>query len=123
MIRGLGIDIVHISRLSKWRKTPGLMERFFHPEELEAARRRGSGMETSLAARFAAKEAFGKALGTGLHGITLKDIKVKNNHNGKPEIHLYGTAQAALDRMGGGTLFLSLTHEKDNAVAVVVIEE
>lgn len=123
MIIGVGIDVVHINRLTRWRKTEGLMERFFHEEELEAAIKRGSGMETSLAARFAAKEAFGKALGTGLNGITLKDIKVKNNHNGKPEIHLYGTALKAYEKIGGKSLHLSLTHEKDNAIAIVIIEE
>jgi holo-[acyl-carrier protein] synthase len=76
----------------------------------------------SLAARFAAKEALGKALGTGLAGIVLKDIMVVNLHNGRPEIKVFGTAQDALRRIGAERLHISLTHEKDNAIAMVVLE-
>lgn len=122
MIAGIGLDVVHVSRLERWRKTPGLLERYFHPEELAAALSRGSTAMLSLAARFAAKEAFGKAIGTGLHGITLKNILVLNNHNGKPCMRLFGNAQEALERAGGGIIHLSLTHERDNALAMVVIE-
>jgi holo-[acyl-carrier protein] synthase len=79
-------------------------------------------MSLSLAARFAAKEAFGKALGTGLANISLKDIIVRNDHNGKPEIFLEGTALARFENSGGGKLHCSLTHEGENAVAIVIIE-
>lgn len=122
MIIGIGLDVVHVDRLERWRKTPGLLERFFNQEELEAALSRGSGATLSLAARFAAKEAFGKAIGTGLSGITLKNILVYNNHNGKPCMKLYGNAREALERSGGEIVHLSLTHERDNALAMVVIE-
>lgn len=122
MILGLGIDVVHVNRMRRWREVPGLFNRFFNPAELEDAQRRKSSEVLSLAARFAAKEAFGKALGTGLRGLSLKDILVRNNHNGKPEIRLFDRAAAALDQIGGKKVFLSLTHEKDNAIAVVVIE-
>jgi len=122
MISGIGIDVVHVQRMSRWRRTPGLLKRFFHPDELSQALSRGSGAELSLAARFAAKEAFGKALGTGLAGIVLKDIMVANHHNGRPEIRVAGTALAALERSGANRMHLSLTHEKENAVAMVVLE-
>lgn len=122
MIVGIGLDVVHVSRLERWRKTPGLFERYFHPEELAAALSRGSTAMVSLAARFAAKEAFGKAIGTGLSGITLKNILVVNNHNGKPCMRLFGNAREAFDRAGGRIIHLSLTHERDNALAMVVIE-
>ncbi|HOC28331.1 MAG TPA: holo-ACP synthase [Treponemataceae bacterium] len=122
MIVGIGLDVVHVSRLERWHRIPGLLERYFHPEELAAARSRGSGEILSLAARFAAKEAFGKALGTGLSGITLKNILVLNNHNGKPCMHLFGNALDAFRRVGGEIIHLSLTHERDNALAQVVIE-
>jgi holo-[acyl-carrier protein] synthase len=101
---------------------PGLLDRFFHPDELELALSRGSGAALSLAARFAAKEAFGKALGTGLLGIVLKDILVVNSHNGKPELRLFGTALSALERAGASRVHVSLTHERDNALALVVFE-
>jgi len=122
MIKGIGIDVVHVHRMERWVKIPGLLERYFHPEELSAAMARKNGATLSLAARFAAKEAFGKALGTGLAGIVLKDIVVINRHNGQPEIQVYGTALAAAKNMGAEYIHLSLTHEKDNAVAMVVLE-
>jgi holo-[acyl-carrier protein] synthase len=122
MILGLGVDVVHVRRIHHWLGTPGLVDRFFHPDEVIAARERGHAAALSLAARFAAKEAFGKALGTGLAGIRLKDIQVINNHNGRPEIRLYDTALARLDAMKGRSIHISLTHESDNAIAMVVIE-
>lgn len=122
MIVGIGVDIVHVRRIHHWLSVPGLVDRFFNPEEATASRDRGHSAALSLAARFAAKEAFGKALGTGLAGITLKDICVVNNFNGRPEIRLRGTAQARLEESGGKRVHLTLTHESDNAVAVVIIE-
>ena len=123
MIAGIGIDVVHVQRMKRWREMPELLARYFHPDELSAIQQKGSGAELSLAARFAAKEAFGKALGTGLAGITLKDIMVKNRHNGQPEILLSGTALAALKRSGAVRIHVSLTHERDNAIAMVVLEK
>jgi holo-[acyl-carrier protein] synthase len=122
MIKGIGIDIVHVRRLERWLKIPGLLERYFHPDELASVSGKGSGAALSLAARIAAKEAFGKALGTGLRGIVLKDIVVVNRHNGSPVIKVYGTALRALEESGGGRIHVSLTHERDNAVAMVVLE-
>ncbi len=122
MIVGIGLDVVHVDRLERWRRTPGLIDRFFNPREIEDALSRGSGATLSLAARFAAKEAFGKALGTGLSGITLKNVVVYNNHNGKPCMRLFGNALEALARIGGESVHVSLTHERDNALAMVVIE-
>ncbi|MDR2245619.1 MAG: holo-ACP synthase [Treponema sp.] len=122
MIVGIGVDVVHVDRLKRWLRIPGLPERYFHPDELSSALAKGAAAELSLAARFAAKEAFGKALGTGLAGIVLKDIMVVNRHNGRPEIGIFGTALAALQRCGADRIHLSLTHERDNAIAMVVLE-
>ncbi len=122
MIIGLGIDFVNVNRMRHWTKTDGIIQRFFHPGEIDAAFSRGSSSILSFAARFAAKEAFGKALGTGLKGLKLTDIEVKNNHNGKPDIILHETALEAFMDLGGRTVHLSLSHENDAAVAVVIIE-
>lgn len=122
MIIGLGIDVVHIDRMQRWDGIPGIFERYFHPEELATARLRGPAMIHSLAARFAAKEAFGKALGTGLRGIRLQDIQVQSALTGKPSVLLSGRARAAFEQLGGQSIHVSLTHERDNAIAVVVIE-
>ena len=122
MILGVGIDIVSVDRMKHWWKEPRLLDRFFREEELENVRHRRSGAVLSLAARFAAKEAFGKALGTGMRHLVLKDIQVVNSYNGKPSIKLHGTALKALQEKNGSSVHLSLTHEKESAVAVVIIE-
>lgn len=122
MILGIGVDVVHVRRIAHWLTVDGLPQRFFHPDELTSALSRGQGAALSLAARFAAKEAFGKAIGTGLRGIRLADIRVLNNHNGKPDMHLYGTALEKFKALGCSTIHLSLTHESDNAIAMVVLE-
>jgi holo-[acyl-carrier protein] synthase len=122
MILGIGIDVVHVWRLRRWRSVPGLFERFFHPEELAAALPRGEAGLLSLAARFAAKEAFGKALGTGLHGVALREMAVLNDAAGKPVLKLAGRAEQAFRTMGGRRALVSLSHERDNALAMVLIE-
>ena len=122
MILGLGIDAVNILRMNRWREIPGIFERFFHPQELDTARKRGNMQVHSLAARFAAKEAFGKALGTGLSGFSLNECAVLNNEHGKPDLVLYGKARRAFQAFGGKRVLVALTHEHDYAMAVVVIE-
>jgi holo-[acyl-carrier protein] synthase len=116
------VDVIHVNRMERWRVIPGLLERYFHPRELSAVLKKGAGANLSLAARFAAKEAFGKALGTGLAGIVLKDIMVKNSFNGRPEVEVFNTARRALEKSGARRIHVSLTHERDNAIAMVVLE-
>jgi holo-[acyl-carrier protein] synthase len=122
MIVGTGIDIVRVERLERWKGIPGLCERWFHPRELAYSRCRGKREAESLAARFAAKEAFGKALGTGCAGFCLKDLEVFPEAGGRPSLRLSGGAGEALRGVGGKRVFLSLSHEKDNAIAMVIIE-
>lgn len=122
MIMGLGIDFVNVDRMRHWVEVEGIMDRYFHKNEIEASLSRGSSSVLSFAARFAAKEAFGKALGTGLSGLQLTDIEVKNNYNGKPDIVLHETALEAFMDLGGKYVHLSLSHEEEAAVAVVIIE-
>lgn len=124
MIFGTGVDIVSIERLRPWLEKPHLLERYFASEELEEVRAKGRGEAASLAARFAAKEAFGKALGIGLRGIILKDLFVRSDSLGKPVLALRGSAAAALrERCPGGRVHLSLAHDGEAAVAQVIIEE
>ena len=122
MITGIGVDIVQIRRMERWHSQSGLLERFFHPQELAAVLAKGGSVDHSLAGHFAAKEALGKALGTGFEGIVLKDIMVINHRNGRPELQVFGTAMEALKKNGANRMHLSLTHEQDNAVAMVVLE-
>ncbi|MEN6297905.1 MAG: holo-ACP synthase [Rectinema sp.] len=123
MISGIGIDIVHVDRIRRWVENPSILERFFHPAEIETARSRNKGMALSLAARFAAKEAFGKALGTGLAHFALREVAVVNDSLGRPHLQLEGSARREFERHGGGTIHVSMTHEGDNAVAVVILEK
>jgi len=123
MIKGTGIDLVDIHRIKGWLEKDELLQRFFSENEIRYVRSRGSSAAASLAARFAAKEAFGKALGTGLKGITLKDIEVFLDERGRPELILRGSAQAALRENGGGRVFLSLSHDSALSIAQVIIEE
>lgn len=122
MIVGIGVDIIQIKRIERWLENAKLLERYFHPDEVVYSKSRGGGAALSLAARFAAKEAFGKALGTGLANIVLKDIMIYNNSNSKPEIMLYGTALAAMEESGANKAHISLSHEIENAIAMVVLE-
>jgi len=121
MITGVGIDIVRVNRMERWLNNLKLLQRYFHHDELEMIFSRGKSASQSLAAKFAAKEAFGKALGTGLANIALKDIIILSGE-GKPEIKLRGTAQKALEKSGADRMHVSLTHERENAVAMVVLE-
>ncbi|MCL2758787.1 MAG: holo-ACP synthase [Treponema sp.] len=122
MITGIGIDIVQIGRMEGWIRNLKLLERYFHPEELALASSRKNSASQTLAARFAAKEAFGKALGTGLTDIALKDIMITNEKNGKPEIVLFNTAQTAFEKSGANKVHISLSHERENAIAVIILE-
>ena len=122
MIVGTGIDIVKNERFEKWLVNDKLLERFFHPNEVEYSKSRKETASQHFAARFASKEAFAKALGTGFAGINLKDICVCNEPNGKPVLNLEGTAAEKLRLSGANSVHLSISHEKDYTVAMVVLE-
>lgn len=122
MILGVGVDLLRVERMNRWVDQPKLLERFFHPQELTDARRRGTSMALSLAVRYSAKEALGKAIGIGLAGFSLREVQVVNDRNGKPGIILHGNARVLFERAGGTRIHLSLSHELDNAVAMVVVE-
>ena len=114
--------MVAIERMSTWLKDRRLLDRYFSGDEIDYVLSRGKGAAASLAARFAAKEAFGKAMGSGLKGIALKDIRVKNGDYGRPELIISGTAEEAFRLLGGVRAHLSLTHDASLAVAQVIIE-
>ena len=92
MIFGIGVDIADVRRFEKWVQKPELAARFFHPAELSLRGTLGAQCR-HLAARFAAKEAFSKALGTGIRGFSLKDIWIENDEAGKPELRFCGSAE------------------------------
>jgi holo-[acyl-carrier protein] synthase len=122
VILGIGIDLMQVRRMDRWVDQPGLIARFFHPGELRDAQTRGKSMALSLAVRYAAKEALGKAMGIGVQHFSLKEVQVVNNKLGAPEILLHGQAKETFEKFGGKRIHLSLSHELDNAIAMVVIE-
>jgi holo-[acyl-carrier protein] synthase len=123
MIKGIGTDIVQINRFQLWIENPKLIERFFHPLEIhELDSKSGEGYQGTLAGRFAAKEAFGKALGTGLRNIRLSDIRVSRDTLGKPFFILEGSALEKSQAFGVTSLHLSISHDGNFALAFVVLE-
>jgi holo-[acyl-carrier protein] synthase len=122
MITGIGVDVVHIPRMNKWAANPALMERYFDTRELVYIQEQGKNKINSLAAHFAAKEAFGKALGTGLAELRLKDIIVLRSKNDKPLLYVERSARKAMERAGANKVHISLSHDGDMAIAFVVLE-
>ena len=122
MVKGIGVDVVAVDRMREWVKDDALVNRYFAPEEREAIYERKDGAALSLAARFAAKEAFAKAVGTGFRGFHMREVWVVNDELGKPELHVRGGALQAMHRMGANHVLVSLTHEQEHAIAMVVIE-
>ena len=123
MICGIGIDMTTVERFLKWIEKPEMIERFFNKEEMTTNPNIVFQKE-HYAARFAAKEAFGKALGTGITGFNLVDVYIKSEVNGKPVLKVTGSAEKMLKKIYGDcTLHVSLSHERNNAIAIVIIEK
>ena len=123
MIAGIGTDIAEVKRFEKWVKNPQMLERFFNEKEISSAKSDSAKCQ-HYAVRFAAKEAFSKALGTGISGFGLKEVYITNNSEGAPLLNIEGAALSLLkERFGECKAFVSLSHEKEYALAFVVIEK
>lgn len=122
MIAGIGTDITEVGRFEKWVKNPEMLERFFNEKECGFSGSIASQCQ-HYAARFAAKEAFSKALGTGITGFNLKEVYITKDSEGKPLLNIEGAALSIMkERLGECNAFISLSHEKEYAVAFVVLE-
>ena len=114
-ILGLGIDVVAISRFEEaLERSPGFLERVFTPLERERS-------SASLAARWAAKEALAKALGSP-GGLNWQDAEVVSEASGRPTLQVRGTVAARAAELGIATFHLSLSHDAGIASAVVIGE-
>ncbi len=124
MIFGQGIDIIEVARIEKQiNRGDRFKNRIFTSRVREYCDGKKHGAQ-NYAARFAAKEAFFKALGTGWRGgMTFQDVEVVNNELGKPEIVLYGKAQKLAEEFAIKRIHVSLTHLKDYASSVVTLEK
>ncbi|MBK8470188.1 MAG: holo-ACP synthase [Candidatus Phosphoribacter sp.] len=115
MILGVGIDVVDISRFHEsLERTPALRNRLFTAHEQQMS-------VQSLAARFAAKEALAKALGSPV-GLSWTDATVLRGPHGRPELDVRGSVLARVEALGIQTLHVSLSHDAGIASAVVIAE-
>lgn len=123
MIYGTGIDIIEVNRIrTVMERDIGFREKIFTPVEIAYCETKKHKYE-NYAARFSAKEAFLKAIGTGWrYGIRFADIEVYHDELGKPHIRAYGKAEEFLKEFRIARMHVSLSHLKETATAVVVIE-
>ncbi|MBB5343663.1 holo-[acyl-carrier protein] synthase [Edaphobacter lichenicola] len=126
MVLGVGTDLIETKRIKESIERYGeqFLERVFTAGEIAYCVRKKKNAAESFAARFAAKEAGAKALGTGIsRGITWKELEVRREASGKPTLHLSGRAAELAKAMGVRRVQLSLTHSRELAMAVVVAED
>ena len=124
MVSGLGTDLAEVERIG-WQidKGSGFRELVFSEREIAYCESKKNKHE-HYAARFAAKEAFFKALGTGwMDGTQFNEIEIINDESGKPEVMLSGQTKIILAAWGISKILVSLSHIKDIASAVVIIEK
>lgn len=125
MILGTGIDIVDIDRVARSIARFGdrFLHRIFTAGEIAYCSRKKNAAE-SYAARFAAKEAAAKALGTGIqHGVSWQELEVRRQPGGRPTMHFSGRAAEIARGMGVRNIALSLTHSTTQAMAAVHLED
>lgn len=122
MIFGIGVDICKTSRFADWIGNEKIISRFFNEKEILQNPSEKLLLE-HYSSRFAVKEAFGKALGTGLRGFSLTDIYVIKNVEGKPELKVTGNANKILkEKCGDCKIHLTISHEAEYAIAYIIIE-
>ena len=123
MIFGIGTDLIEVERVAeKMEKKQGFKELVFSADEIIYCEARTYKYE-HYAARFAAKEAFLKAIGTGWrNGTAFNEIEIYNDEEGKPEIRFHGLTAKTIADLKLGKIFVSLSHLKNMASAMVIIE-
>ena len=122
MLIGVGCDVIEIARVQKAIVKRSFVERVFAPEEIAYCESRGKQAAASFAARFAAKEAVLKALGTGLRGGELTEIGITNDEVGKPSVQLLGYHGQLAAKLGVKKIAISMSHSRETALAYVVME-
>lgn len=123
MIVGIGCDIIEIERIARAIKSESFIRRVFTAEEAAYCQRRGQQAAASFAARFAAKEAVLKALGTGLREGSLQEIAVDNDGLGKPLVQLSCHFAMLAKQLGVKNIQISLSHSRELATAYVIMED
>jgi holo-[acyl-carrier protein] synthase len=124
MLIGTGVDLIEIERIAHSIERYGdrFLRRVYTPQEIAYCNRKRTGAE-SFAARFAAKEAGAKALGTGIsRGVTWSEFQVGREPGGRPVLELTGRARLLAQELGVKAISLSLTHTGNLAMATVMME-
>ncbi len=122
MIIGIGTDIIQTARIAKGMESSGFREKIFSENEISYCEKKANSVE-SYAARFAAKEAFFKALGTGWRGgMAFNEVEVVNDELGKPSIQLLGETRNIVGKREINNIHVSLSHVKEMAIATVILE-
>ncbi len=124
-VLGIGTDIVSTRRMADLLQRHGtrFLDRCFRPGDLVVSTRGDNPEPGHVAGRWAAKEAFLKALGADVRGIPYRDIEVRRSPEGPVSIALHGKALTAVNRLGGQRVHLTISHERDYAVAMVLVED
>ena len=122
MIRGIGLDLCEIQRMELAIAHPHFLERVFSPEEQAYILSKGKMSGQTAAGLYAAKEAFLKAVGTGITSLNLCEIRVSHDEKGAPFYRPADSQRARLSELGIRNAFLSITHEGGMAAAVCVLE-
>jgi holo-[acyl-carrier protein] synthase len=125
MIFGTGTDIIEIRRIeNSIARSDAFVNKIFTKAEQAYCKAQKAGIFQSYAARYAAKEAVFKALGTGYrYGMAFREIEVKNDKLGKPEVMVHGKVKAFVIEQKITCIHLSLSHVKEMALAFVVLEK
>ena len=122
MIKGIGVDLVDVKRMAKSLAREGFKEKVFTEDEISYCEAKKAHAAESYAARYAAKEAIGKAMGCGVTPGCLREIETLPDEAGVPQMHLRGSMLRRALNWNAGAIFVSLSHTDSCAVAQVIVE-
>ena len=122
MIVGIGIDLIEIEKIAKDLHSDVYLRKVFTESEIAACKNAVNSAER-FAGKFAAKEAFMKAIGNGIRqGVWFMQIEVLNRENGQPYVQVSGEAEIQLNELDVTNIHVSITHTKNTAAAVIILE-
>lgn len=121
MIKGIGTDIVEIKRIKRLMENQHAIDRLLTKDEANLMEKRPKPHEF-FAGRFASKEAVSKAFGVGISKCPPNEVEILNDDLGDPHVKLYGAAKKLQENMNVTKIFISISHEKEYAVATAVLE-
>lgn len=123
MIAGIGIDLIEVEKIATSIGSESYLQKVFTEAEIKECRSVSNSAER-FAGKFAAKEAFMKAVGKGIRqGAWFTQIEVLNEESGEPYVSVNGEMESSMKEMGVKTIHISVTHTKNTAAAIVILEQ